>query len=47
MTTFTAEDPKTGEKVYISISNEDLLIKTRQEIVQMISTIIEETLNKK
>ena len=46
-TTFTVEDPSSGEKVYIPISNEDLLSKTRDEIVEIISTIIEETLNKK
>jgi hypothetical protein len=47
MTTFTVEDPETGDKLYIPISNEDLLTKTREEIVQIISAIIEETLNKK
>ena len=46
-TTFTVENPETGEKVYIPISNEDLLTKTREEIVQIISSIIEKTLNKK
>ena len=46
-TTFTVEDPETGDKLYIPISNEDLLTKTREEIVQIISAIIEETLNKK
>lgn len=46
-TTFTVEDPETNQKLYIPISNEDLLSKTRDEIVEIISTIIEETLNKK
>jgi hypothetical protein len=41
MTTFTVEDPKTGEKLYIPISNQDLSTKTPDEIVQIISTIIE------
>jgi hypothetical protein len=44
MTTFTVEDPKTGEKLYIPILNEDLLTKTRDEIVQIISSIIEKKL---
>ena len=46
-TTFTVEDPETNQKLYIPILNEDLLSKTRDEIVEIISTIIEETLNKK
>jgi hypothetical protein len=46
-TTFTVEDPETKDKLYIPISNEDLLTKTREEIVKIISSIIEETLNKK
>jgi hypothetical protein len=43
MTTFTVEDPKTGKKLYIPISNEDL-VKNPDEIVQIISDIIEKTL---
>ncbi len=46
-TVFTIENPETGDKVYVPISNEDLLNMTREEIVQSISTIIEQTLNKK
>jgi len=45
-TTFTVEDPSTGEKLYIPISNEDLLTKKREEIILIISTIIEKEFKK-
>jgi hypothetical protein len=45
--TFTVEDPETKDKLYIPISNVDLLTKTSQEIVQIISAIIEENLKTK
>ena len=46
-TIFTVEDPSTGEKLYIPISNEDLLTKKREEIILIISTIIEKEFDEK
>jgi hypothetical protein len=46
-TTFTVTDPKTKRKVQIPISNEDLLTKSQKEIEEIITAIIEATLNKK
>ena len=46
-TIFTVEDPSTGEKLYIPISNEDLLTKKREEIILIISTIIEKEFKNK
>lgn len=45
MTTFTVEDPATGKKLYIPISNEDLLTKTQQEIIEMIESIMKQEFN--
>lgn len=46
-TTFTVRDPKTNRTVYIPISHKDLRTKTQEQIQDIITAVIEETLNKK
>ena len=47
MTTFTIENPETGKKLYIPMKNELILSLSREKLVQIISTIIEEELKNK
>lgn len=42
MTTFTVEDPLTGDKIFIPIKNELILSLSSEKLVQIISTIIEQ-----
>jgi hypothetical protein len=45
-TTFTVRDPKTNRKVYIPISHKDLRTKTQEDILEVITAVIEATLKK-
>ena len=47
MTTFTIEDPLTGDKIFIPMKNELILSLSKEKLVQIISTIIEEELKNK
>ena len=47
MTTFTVEDPLTGDKIIIPMKNELLLSLSSEKLVQIISAIIEQELKNK
>ena len=47
ITTFTIEDPETGNKIIIPMKNELILSLSREKLVQIISTIIEQELKNK
>lgn len=47
MTTFTIEDPLSGDKIIIPMKNELLLSLSSEKLVQIISDIIEQELKNK
>jgi len=47
MTTFTIEDPLTGDKIFIPMKNELILSLSSEKLVQIISDIIEQELKNK
>lgn len=47
MTTYTIESSQTNEKIYLTLSNHDILNKTREELINIIGTfIVDKDLNK-
>lgn len=42
ITTFTVEDPLTGDKIFIPMKNELILSLSPEKLVQIISAIIEQ-----
>ena len=47
MTTFTIEDPLSGDKIIIPMKNEHLLSLSTEKLCQIISAIIEQELKNK